>query len=160
MREALVILVAEDNEHDALLIRQAVQKADISNQVHYVRDGQAVIDYLAGAGSFADRTAYPMPHFVLMNIRKPKQSGLEALQWIREQPKLKRLPVMIVSECVEESDIKRAHEPDACSQIIKPTSIEQMAMELKRFYVLWWPMMSSQKYLGGEYHQASAGTTQ
>lgn len=158
MRDTLVILIAEDNENDAFLVRRAVQKADISNQVHFVRDGQAVMDYLSGAGPYADRTAHPMPHFVLMDIRMPRQSGLYALQWIREQPKLKRLPVMIVSDCIEENDIKRAHELDAYSYIVKPASIEQMARELKRFYVYWWPMMSSQRYLAGEYHQTVAGT--
>jgi CheY-like chemotaxis protein len=145
MRETLVILVAEDNEHDVFLMKRALQKAAISNTIRYVGDGQSLIDYLAGIGQYEDRVSHPLPHFVLLDIQLPGKTGLEALQWMREQPHLNRLPVMIMSSSIEENDIKRAHELGACSYVVKPATAEQLAKELKRFYVFWWPIASSQR---------------
>jgi CheY-like chemotaxis protein len=152
MREALVILVAEDNEHDVLLMKWALQKAAISDNVHFVSDGQDTIDYLAGNGKYADRNSHPLPHFAFLDIKMPRKTGLEALEWMRAQTRFKQLPVMVVSAAIEEKDIKRAHELRASSYVVKPASVEQLVREFKRFYVFWWPIASSQKFVMGEYH--------
>lgn len=77
------ILYAEDDENDALLANYAFEKAEIVNSLVVVPDGKAAIEYLAGTGKYANRTEYPLPCMVLLDIKMPHISGLEVLKWIR-----------------------------------------------------------------------------
>jgi len=93
------VLYVEDNADDVLLLRHAFKRADILDPVQFAQDGQEAIDYLAGAGKFSDRKKYPMPRLVLLDLKLPKKTGIEVLQWIREQPALRKLPVTLGDMC-------------------------------------------------------------
>src|SRR6516165_9437169 len=80
-----VVLLAEDNQDDVLLVRRAFERAGLKNQIHIVQNGLEAIAYLNGDGLFEDREKYPLPDLVLLDLRMPKADGLEVLGWIRHQ---------------------------------------------------------------------------
>src|SRR5437667_7971391 len=88
------ILLVEDDEADIFLLRRAFRNARIANPLIEVRDGQAAIQYLSGEGAYDDRTRYPMPFLILLDLRLPKLSGFEVIAWMCEQPHLANLIVV------------------------------------------------------------------
>ena len=84
-RDALILL-AEDDENDIALFRRALANADIRNPVEIVRDGDEAIAYLKGEGKFSDRTKYPLPALMLLDLNMPRRDGFQVLDWIRRQP--------------------------------------------------------------------------
>src|SRR5437016_6312129 len=80
----LKVLVAEDSEDDAFLLTRAFRKAGIGNPVHVCRDGQEMIDYLSGVEKFQDRSVYPLPTMLLLDLKMPKVSGFEVLEWLKQ----------------------------------------------------------------------------
>ena len=104
------VLLVEDNEDDMFFMKMACQRTGIPHALHYVTDGAAAVDYLAGTGIYADRTKYPMPDLVFLDIKLPKRNGHEVLEWIRTQPTLKTLPVVMLTNSLAASDVSRAYE--------------------------------------------------
>src|SRR5436190_5340755 len=102
-----VLLWVEDDQNDILLVGRAMEKMGIDPPM-VVRDGQEAIHYLSGQGKFADRGCHPLPWLILLDLKLPKRSGLEVLQWLRAQPELRRIPVIIFTSSKETSDINRA----------------------------------------------------
>ena len=102
-----VVLVAEDNPDDALIFEMMFTKAALPQGLHIVEDGQQVIDWLSGAGSYSDRSKYPLPDEVVLDLKMPVKTGFDALEWIRSQSALQKLPVIILSSSDDEKDKKR-----------------------------------------------------
>jgi CheY-like chemotaxis protein len=102
------ILVVEDREEDVFLLQYAFTEVEIKNPVRVAADGQEAIDYLSGTGKFADRKQFLMPGLVLLDLQLPHKMGLEVLEWVRQQPELKSLIVIILSSSIHEGDIQRA----------------------------------------------------
>ena len=120
MSEEAALLVVEDDPDALLLLKRAFRKVALEAPIHVVMDGDAAVKYLAGEGLYADRRAYPLPCIILLNLKLPKRSGLEVLEWMRAQPHLRDIPVMIVTTSDEESDRRRATELGAKHYEIKP----------------------------------------
>lgn len=131
------ILLVEDNTDDALLIERAIRKANLKAPVHRVEDGEAACDYLAGTGRYADRTAHPLPTLVLLDIKLPKRSGLEVLRWLRSEPSLGRLVVVMLTSSQEHKDIDEAYARGANSYLVKPISPTEM-LDLVKALGLYW----------------------
>jgi CheY-like chemotaxis protein len=131
------ILLVEDDPDDALLIERALRKANLATPVHRVEDGEAACDYLAGNGMYEDRGRYPVPTLVLLDIKLPKRSGLEVLQWIRSVPALASLIVVMLTSSREPRDIDEAYAHGANSFLVKPISPAEM-QELIRSLGLYW----------------------
>ena len=91
------ILIAEDNRDDALLIQRALRRANLINPLQVVANGEQAIQYLKGDGQYADRSSYPLPELVLLDLQMPRVSGLEVLKWIRDQPEFRLLPIVILT---------------------------------------------------------------
>lgn len=119
------ILHAEDEESDILFLRLAFQQAGITMAVHVATDGQMAIDYLRGAGLFADRVKYPLPCLILLDLKLPRKTGFEVLQWLRAQPLLRRIVVIVCTSAEHEHDIATAYELGANSYIVKPMGIAE-----------------------------------
>ena len=131
------ILIAEDNRDDALLIQRALRRANLINPLQVVANGEQVIQYLKGDGQYADRSSYPLPELVLLDLQMPRVSGLEALKWIREQPEFELLPVVILTSSDQAPDARRAFELGANSYLIKPGNFEELAQMAQRLGASW-----------------------
>ncbi len=132
-----VVLHVEDDQNDVFFLQHAFQQAGISNPIEHAHDGQQAIDYLAGAGKFADRGQYPLPALILLDLKLPRKSGLEVLQWLRDASDLPTLPVIVFSSSSLREDIDRAYHLGANSYIVKPASVEER-IELARLIKGFW----------------------
>ena len=127
----------EDDENDVFLMERAFAHAGITNPVRVAVDGQAAIDYLSVASAFGDRQNYPLPCLVLLDLKLPKISGLEVLAWIRRQPELKKLVVVLFSSSLTPSEVERAYELGVNSFVQKPSDFRQTA-EIAQLLKRWW----------------------
>jgi CheY-like chemotaxis protein len=130
------ILLVEDNEDDAFFMRQALRDAQITNPVQLVEDGQQAIDYLGCQGAFLSREPEP-PMIVFLDLKLPFKTGHEVLQWIRSQPHLQTLVVIVLTSSSEPVDIKRCYQLGANSYVVKPPTAEQL-LDLASAFKLWW----------------------
>ena len=115
------VLIAEDNEDDLLLLRRAFEKAMVPHPLYVVRDGSEAIDYLSAQGNYTDRDLYPFPALLLLDLKMPRQTGLDVLNWIRKRSVLSSLPVVVLSNSPERIDSDRCYELGARSYLVKPT---------------------------------------
>ena len=131
------ILVAEDDTTDAFFFQRAFRRAGIPVTLHFVRDGQEVIDYLEGKGLFADRSAHSLPHLLLLDLRMPKLDGFDVLRWVRKRPDFTDLVVVLFSSSDEPRDINRAYDLGANWYLVKPHSMEELTALVGRFKKYW-----------------------
>ena len=105
-------------------MRLALQKAAFSNPLFVARDGQQLVEYLAGEGPYADRTCYPFPSLLLLDIKMPRLSGFDVLSWLQDRPEFDYLPIVVISGSVLEEDMRKAKELGADDYRVKPTGIQ------------------------------------
>lgn len=132
------ILLIEDNEDDVFFMRRAFKSAGIENQLLVVMDGQQAIDYLGGKEEFCDRTRFPLPVLVLLDLKLPHKSGHEVLSWIREQPDFETLIVIVLTTSRETSDIEKAYRLGANAYLVKPPGAPELieiVTSLKQFWL-------------------------
>lgn len=127
MAEHAIILLAEDEEDHVLLIRHAFAKAKIPNPLYVVWNGQEAIAYLKGAGKYSNREEYPLPDLLLLDLKMPRVNGFEVLQWIREQPGLATLRVLVLTSSDQIRDVNEAYRLGANSFLVKPLDFEDFA---------------------------------
>src|SRR5207245_1166897 len=138
MRTTETILVAEDDKTDALFLERAFAKVGVPTALHFVRDGQEVLDYLLGNAEFADRLVHPGPDLLLLDLKMPRVDGFQVLDWVRQQPGIKRLPIVIFSSSAQEQVINRACDLGANSYLVKPHSTEDLlalVAKLKNYWI-------------------------
>jgi CheY-like chemotaxis protein len=126
MDTPLRILVAEDDLGDELLLRRAFEKASVKAPVHFAHDGQEVVDYLAGKAPFENPVAYPLPTLLLLDLKLPRLDGFEVLRWLRVQPGLRRMIVVVFTASERPQDISRAYSFGANSYVVKPHDSEAL----------------------------------
>jgi CheY-like chemotaxis protein len=131
------MLIVEDDPYDSKLILRAIRKARILNPTRLIEDGASAIAYLAGKPPFDDREAFPLPVVVLLDLKLPKQSGFEVLEWLRNQPTLSRLPVVVLTSSAENSDVNRAYDLGANSYLVKPVDSDALVDMLKTVELYW-----------------------
>lgn len=140
MSAAGAILLVEDNSTDVLLLRRAFGKAGVSNPLQVASDGDLAIAYLTGEGSYADRERHPWPSLMLLDIKLPRRSGFEVLTWMRGQPALRRVPVVMLTSSAQSADIARAYDAGANAYHVKPSDSEgffALAEALKTYWLSW-----------------------
>ena len=133
-----VVLVAEDQEEDVVLLRYAFQLAGVLNPIHVVRDGHECISYLEGDGKYGNRQEYPLPVLLLLDLKMPRLDGFEVLRWVRREPGLRRLPVVVLTTSEDIFDINRAYELGANSFLVKTLDIQtfaDLAEQLGRYWL-------------------------
>ena len=131
------VLVAEDDPTDAFFLERTFSKMGVPVVLHFVRDGQEVVDYLRGELSFADRRVHPLPDLLLLDLKMPRLDGFDVLKWLRQQPVLKRLPVVIFTSSGQADDINRAYDLGANSYLVKPHAMDDLAGLVERFKQYW-----------------------
>ena len=144
-----VILLAEDDPNDVLLIQRALQRSHIANPLQVVRDGADAVAYLNGDLQYADRERYPLPVLLLMDLKMPRKSGLEVLEWLRQQTGgLRRLPVVVLTSSNQSLDINRAYDLGANSYLVKPAGFDSL-LELVKNLDMYWLILNEKPELSG-----------
>jgi CheY-like chemotaxis protein len=131
------ILLAKDNETDALLVRRAMNIAGIKAKLQIVRDGQEAVDYLAGTNSYSDRQLHPFPKLMLLDLDMPRLNGFEVLKIVRGDLHFTRLPVIVLTSSENPSDIRRAYDLGATSYFRKPNNIEGLDEMIHVLHAYW-----------------------
>jgi CheY-like chemotaxis protein len=137
MTTTRALLLVEDNEDDVFLMKRALKGAHVINPLFVAVDGQEALDYLAGADKFADRTNYPLPAVVFLDLKLPFISGHDVLTWIRRQKELDSLVVIVLTSSNEASDLSRCYALGANSYVVKPPTPEQLEDLAKAFKWYW-----------------------
>ena len=117
-----VILLVDDNPDDIFLTRRAFERAELRHQVQSVSGGAEAIAYLAGESPFDDRTKYPLPDLMLLDIKMPATDGFEVLRWARRQSHLARLNIVMLTSSDDLRDVNLAYMLGAKSFLVKPLS--------------------------------------
>lgn len=131
------VLVVEDDSTDALMIRRAFKKASLVSPLRLVDNGDAAVDYLAGKPPYDDRSAHPVPSLILLDLKLPRRSGLEVLEWLRQQPGLRRIPVVVLTSSMETSDVRKAYDLGCNSYLVKPVHFDGLLDAVKAIGVYW-----------------------
>ena len=138
MNSPATILLVEDNEDDVFLFRRTFKKAQLTNPLHVMTDGQQAIDYLSGAGLYQDRGAYPLPSIIFLDLKLPYLNGFEILSWIQSRSEFKSIVVVVLTSSPEEKDYQRASYLGARSYLVKPPKPEmlhELAKSLQSYWV-------------------------
>jgi len=141
MPDQEIILLAEDSEDDILLIQRAFKAAFISKTVQVVRDGEECIAYLSGIGKFSDRSQFPLPELLLLDLKMPRVDGFEVLSWLRKQPSLNSLRVIVLTSSEAVRDVNRAYDLGANSFLSKPIDFQNY-IEMCKYLSGFWLQMS------------------
>ena len=131
------VLLAEDNEDDVFFMKRAAKAAAIFNPIHVAADGRAAIEYLSGENGHGDRGKYPLPFLVFLDLKMPHKSGLEVLEWIRAQPHLQTMLVLILTTSREEMDVQRAYRLGVNAYLVKPPNAAQLTDLMKLVRTFW-----------------------
>jgi two-component system response regulator len=131
-----VILLVEDSNSDAELTIRSLKKDRMANEIVWVKDGDEALDFLYSRGLFADRKT-GIPRLILLDLKLPKVSGLEVLQLIKSDPKLKSIPVTVLSSSELDPDIRRCYELGVNSYIVKPLNFEDFSKCIVRLGMYW-----------------------
>jgi CheY-like chemotaxis protein len=137
MKECPVILVAEDDEDYVLLIKQVFMKAHIPNSIHVVWNGEEAISYLKGDGKYSNRDEYPLPDIFLLDLKMPRINGFEVLKWVRSQPSLSALRILVLTSSDEIRDVNEAYQLGANSFLVKPMDFQDFT-NLSRLIADFW----------------------
>lgn len=131
------ILVADDDQNDVFFLRRALQKSGLAHSFFHVPDGQEAIDYLRGEASYADRTRYPLPALLFLDLKMPKVDGFDVLAWLRTKSELKSLPVVVLSSSSREDDMERARQMGANDYRVKPSEFEDLLLMARDVAARW-----------------------
>jgi len=130
------VLLVEDNDDDVQLTRRALVQNRIGNELTVVHDGVAALEHLRRLASGAP-SGPPLPAVVLLDLKLPRMDGLETLKQLRSDPRLRRLPVVILTSSKEEQDIVKSYDLGANSYIRKPVDFEQFSAAIRQLGLYW-----------------------
>jgi|ERR1043166_1462717 CheY-like chemotaxis protein len=145
----LRILHADDDDADLQLMSHVMSQLGLDVIMQQVKSGRGVIDYLRGAGKYRDRSRYGVPHLLLLDLRMPGLDGFEVLRWIRAQPEMRRLVVIVFSVSNREADVREAYELGANSYVVKPEALEDH-VKFVRALQTWWLELNQFATFGSE----------
>ena len=131
------VLYAEDDEDDVFFMKLAWEKAGVPNPLIALTDGRQTLQYLAAEDPFCDRTKSPMPCLLLLDLKLPTITGFQVLQWIREQPALKELKVVIVSSSGQQLDIDLARKMGIHDYVVKPAITTRLVEIVRNIQQRW-----------------------
>lgn len=136
-KEGFTVLLVEDDPDDVFFLRDAFKKTGMPDALRVVRDGEEAVAYLLGLAAYADRSLHPLPALVLLDLKLPRKSGLEVLEWRRGRPELMRVPVIVLTSSQSEDDMVKAYEFGANSYLVKPISSDAQLDMVKAIRGYW-----------------------
>jgi len=132
-----VVLLADDREDDVILVREGFAHAGLNNPIYVVRDGEETIQYLGGMEKYADREKFPIPDLLLLDLKMPRIDGFEVLAWIRSQPDINTLRVVVLTSSADVHDVNKAYRLGANSFLVKPMEFKDYST-LSRIMAKFW----------------------
>jgi CheY-like chemotaxis protein len=131
------ILLVDDDPDTVFLLRRAFQKANLNYPVQVAQDGQEAIDYLSHQGAYSDRERYRLPVLMLLDLKMPRKNGFEVLQWLRQQPGLRKLVVVMLTSSDQVADVNRAYDLGTNSYLVKPAGFDAILEMIKNIDHYW-----------------------
>jgi two-component system response regulator len=133
----VIFLMADDDPDDRLLIKEAFQESLVSNSIYFVEDGVQLLDYLRRQDKYANPDEAPTPDLILLDLNMPRKDGREALAEIKSDPRLRYIPVVVLTTSKAEEDIMRSYDIGAASYITKPVTFEGLVEAIKGLGQYW-----------------------
>ncbi|MFQ5809041.1 MAG: response regulator [Armatimonadota bacterium] len=137
----ITILVADDDEEDCMLIREAFQESRLVNGLRFVHDGEELMDYLHRRGKYAAPTAAPRPGLILLDLNMPKKDGREALGQIKADPALRQIPIVVLTTSQAEEDVYRSYDLGVNSYIAKPVTFGSLVEVVQALREYWFEIV-------------------
>lgn len=137
--KSITILLADDDPDDRMLVQEAFEENHLLNVVHTVEDGEELLEYLYKKGRFAETAV--RPNMILLDLNMPRKSGLEALQEIKADPDLRRIPVIVLTTSKAEEDIIRSYDLGVNSFVVKPVTFESLVELVKTLGNYWFQIV-------------------
>ena len=141
-QDAAHILLVEDNPGDVVLVRQAMERAELPSILHVVVDGEQALAFLRREGEYAGA---PRPHLVLLDLRLPRKNGHDVLDELKQDPELRQVPVVVMSTSQEPEDIVEAYGRHANSYIVKPLDVDKLLKMVTTLDTYWRSVVSLPK---------------
>ena len=139
--EDVIILYAEDDPEDRMLVEDAMDESRLANEMHFVEDGEELMDYLHRRNKYAELSDKPLPGLILLDLNMPKKDGREALEEIKADPDLKRIPIVVLTTSKAEEDILSTYDLGVSGFIIKPVTFESLVSLLKTVSKYWFEVV-------------------
>lgn len=140
-KKSIVIVMADDDKDDCWLAKKALEKNRLANDLHFVHDGEELMDYLKKRGNYSDPANSPRPGLILLDLNMPKKDGREALREIKADSDLKHIPIVILTTSKEEEDIYRSYELGANAFITKPVTFGTMVDVMQALGRFWFDIV-------------------
>ena len=140
-KDEVSILVVEDDADDYDFLRAILKSCCEKTSIQWVQDGEQAVDYLFHKGEYQDEARYPAPDLVFLDIRLPKKSGLEVAKIIKKDPRLKKLPTIMLTTSCSSADVRCAYENGANSYLKKPEGSQEMEQFKKAICLFWSPVV-------------------
>jgi two-component system, response regulator len=135
--EAIEILLVEDNPSDAELALHALKKSKVGNRILHVRDGAEALDFLFSRGEYSARFGAERPTLVLLDLKLPKVNGLQVLEHVKNDPRTKAIPVILLTSSKEESDMASGYQLGVNSYIQKPVNFAEFQEVVRQLGMYW-----------------------
>ena len=139
--KAIRILMAEDDPDDRMLSQDALREARLLNGLHFVEDGEELMDYLLRRGRFADPSSSPRPGLILLDLNMPRKDGREALEEIKASPQLRRIPVVVLTTSKADEDILRSYDLGVAGFITKPVTFASLVDVMRTLGRYWFQIV-------------------
>jgi CheY-like chemotaxis protein len=133
--------MADDDEDDCMLAHEALAESRLANDLHFVPDGEELMDYLYQRGKYVDPSSSPRPGLILLDLNMPKKDGREALQEIKSDPQLRHIPIVVLTTSKAEEDIYRSYDLGANSFITKPVTFSALVEVMKTIGKYWFEIV-------------------
>ena len=140
-RRHITILCAEDDPEDRMLIEDAMEDSRLVNDLHFVEDGEQLMDYLYHRGKYTELSNVPLPGLILLDLNMPKKDGREALEEIKADPDLRRIPIVVLTTSKAEEDILRTYDMGVSGFVVKPVTLETLVSIMKTMSKYWFEIV-------------------
>lgn len=137
----ITIIMADDDPDDRELAKEAFQECRLANEVHFVEDGEELMEYLCRKGKYADMPEAPLPALILLDLNMPRKDGREALKEIKSDPDLRRIPIVVLTTSKAEEDILRTYDLGVNSYVTKPVTFESLVETIKVLGKYWFEIV-------------------
>ena len=140
-RDDIIILYAEDDPEDRMLVEDAMEESRLANRMHFVEDGEELMDYLYRRDKYTGLSNMPLPGLILLDLNMPRKDGREALEEIKADPDLRRIPIVVLTTSKAEEDILSTYDLGVSGFVVKPVTFESLVSLLKTVSKYWFEIV-------------------